>query len=217
MISRIDRVDNCVSENKNQILLGYLGSLVGRGIIGSACIQFKPVGYTHIKIDQIFSRMAVGCKHLNLFIREEQAAAFSASYMTMPVHTTTLRNLGNFKGVVLAEVKKICGISKPLAFFLQKDSELRVTVGMKNFMHDEVFTGMPRPGVFAGEPHQLFIGSVPIVEDAPAFNLKSVKPETLRKIQDRYDSVHCRLKSSYIYAESTSRWPSSCRRTANYG
>ena len=92
--------------------------------------------------------------------------------------------------------------SKPRAFFLQKGGELRVTVGMKNFMHDEVFTGMPRPGVFAGEPHQLFIGSVPIVEDAPAFNLKPMKPETLRKIQERYDSVHCRLKSLYPEGES---------------
>lgn len=50
------QVDNCVSENKNHILLGYLGSLVGRGIIGSVSIQFMPVGHTHIKIDQAFSR-----------------------------------------------------------------------------------------------------------------------------------------------------------------
>ena len=128
-------------------------------------------------LSPFFSRLAVGCKHLNLFIREEQAAAFSASYKTLPVHTTTLRNLGNFKGVVLAEVKKINGISQPRAFCLRKDGEQRVTVGMKNFMHDEVFTGMPLPGVFSGEPHQLFIGSVPIVEAAPAFNLKPVKPK----------------------------------------
>ena len=50
------QVDNCVSENKNNILLGYLGSLVGRGIIGSVTVQFMPVGHTHIKIDQAFSR-----------------------------------------------------------------------------------------------------------------------------------------------------------------
>ena len=48
------QVDNCGSENKNHILIGYLGSLVGRRIIGSVSIQFMPVGHTHIKIDQAF-------------------------------------------------------------------------------------------------------------------------------------------------------------------
>lgn len=50
------QVDNCVSENKNHILLGYLGSLVVQGIIGEVEVQFMPVGHTHIKIDQVFSR-----------------------------------------------------------------------------------------------------------------------------------------------------------------
>lgn len=72
---------------------------------------------------------------------------------------------------------------------------------MKNFMHDDVFTGMTRDGVFAGEPHQLFIASVPKVEDAPAFQRKTVEPRTLRNIQIRYDSVHCRLQSLYPTGE----------------
>ena len=33
------QVDNCGSENKNHILIGYLGSLVGRRIIGSVSVQ----------------------------------------------------------------------------------------------------------------------------------------------------------------------------------
>ncbi|CAM9910886.1 unnamed protein product, partial [Ascophyllum nodosum] len=51
-----------------------------RRIIGSVSVQFMPVGHTHIKIDQAFSRLSTGCKHRNLFTREEQADAFSASY-----------------------------------------------------------------------------------------------------------------------------------------
>ncbi|CAM9751561.1 unnamed protein product, partial [Ascophyllum nodosum] len=37
------QVDNCVGENKNHILVGYLGSLVGRGIIGRVEINFMMV------------------------------------------------------------------------------------------------------------------------------------------------------------------------------
>lgn len=54
------QVDNCISENKNHILLGYLGSLVAQGVIGEVEIQFMPVGHTHIKIDQVFSRYVYG-------------------------------------------------------------------------------------------------------------------------------------------------------------
>lgn len=50
------QVDNCVGENKNHILIGYLASLVGRGIIGNVQVQFMPIGHTHILIDQIFSK-----------------------------------------------------------------------------------------------------------------------------------------------------------------
>ncbi|CAN0222306.1 unnamed protein product, partial [Scytosiphon promiscuus] len=142
-------------------------------------------------------RLSTGCKHRNLFTREEQARAFSESYKTVPVHTTTLRNLGNFKGVVFEAVRKIHGISKPRAFHLARDGDDQVTVGMKEHMHKEAYTGMTRDGVFTGEPHELFIGSIPRVEDAPPFELKAVDETTLEKIQQRYDCVHPRLKALY--------------------
>ena len=121
--------------------------------------SFLPIPWTN--------RLAVGSKHLNLFTREEQANSFSASYKTLDVHTTTLRNLGNFKGALLDSIRKIHGIKKPRAFQLLKDGDQQVTVGMKEFMHHERFTGMTREGVFGGPPHELFIGSIPKVEDAP--------------------------------------------------
>lgn len=49
-------VDNTVSENKNHILLGYFGSLIGRGIVSSAEILFIPVGHTHKRLDRVFSQ-----------------------------------------------------------------------------------------------------------------------------------------------------------------
>ena len=50
------QLDNACSDNKNHLVLGYLGSLVARSIIGDVSVQFMPVGHTHIKIDQAFSR-----------------------------------------------------------------------------------------------------------------------------------------------------------------
>ena len=151
--------------------------------------SFLPIPWTN--------RLAVGSKHLNLFTREEQANAFSASYKTLDVHTTTLRNLGNFKGALLANIRKIHGIKKPRAFQLLKDGDQQVTVGMKEFMHHERFTGMTREGVFGGPPHELFIGSIPKVEDAPPFEFKAIDEITLDKIQQRYDCVHSRLEALY--------------------
>ena len=74
---------------------------------------------------------------------------------------------------------------------------------MKEFMHHEAFTGMTRDGVFSGQPHELFLGSVPWVEGAPPFVFKAVDEAILSKIQQRYDSVHSRLNSLYPDGE---RW-----------
>lgn len=49
------QVDNTVAENKNNFLMGFLGLLVARGVVGTARVLFMQVGHTHIEIDQIFS------------------------------------------------------------------------------------------------------------------------------------------------------------------
>lgn len=74
------------------------------------------------------ARFAVGCKRRNLFTRREQAEAFSAAYKTLPVYTTTLRRLGNFKGVFIPGrvVKKLYGLTKARAFQLLKDGPQQV-------------------------------------------------------------------------------------------
>ncbi|CAM9912978.1 unnamed protein product, partial [Choristocarpus tenellus] len=50
------QVDNCVSENKNNFFLVYTGLLVAASVIRVVEIHFLMVGYTHVKINQIFSR-----------------------------------------------------------------------------------------------------------------------------------------------------------------
>lgn len=50
------QLDNCVGENKNNIVMAFLGGLIASGVIGRAEVHFLMVGHTHIKIDQVFSR-----------------------------------------------------------------------------------------------------------------------------------------------------------------
>lgn len=74
------------------------------------------------------TRFSAGCKRRNLFTRRQQAEAFSAAYKTLPVHTTTLRNLGNYKDVFIpgVVVKKLHGMTKARAFQLVKDGPTQV-------------------------------------------------------------------------------------------
>ena len=53
------QMDNTVSENKNNHIMGFLAALVARGVMRSVMrsvtLCFMMVGHTHIKIDQVFS------------------------------------------------------------------------------------------------------------------------------------------------------------------
>lgn len=69
-------------------------------------------------------------------------------------------------------------------------------------MHHEAYTGLASDGVFAGKPHELFVGGVPDAADAPPFELKAVDEDILVKIQQRYDSVHPRLEALYPDGET---------------
>ena len=49
------QMDNTVSENKNNHIMGFLAALIARGVMRSVTLFFMMVGHTHIKIDQVFS------------------------------------------------------------------------------------------------------------------------------------------------------------------
>ena len=67
-------------------------------------------------------RLSVGTRGKNVFTRSQQAKLFAAAYKDLPVHTTTLRNLGNFKGLMnLSDsIHKVAGIARPHAIRLEK-------------------------------------------------------------------------------------------------
>lgn len=53
------QMDNCGRENKNHAVLGFLGALVSNDIFKQVYLNFLPVGHTHAKVDQRFSRISV--------------------------------------------------------------------------------------------------------------------------------------------------------------
>ncbi|CAN0033668.1 unnamed protein product [Choristocarpus tenellus] len=104
------QVDNCVSENKNNFFLGYAGLLVAASVIRVVEINFMMVGHTHIKIDQIFSRFSRGIEGKNIFTRTQLGEELQASYTEVPIHYKTLRNEGNFKGLLRGRINRVPNI-----------------------------------------------------------------------------------------------------------
>ncbi len=59
-------LDNCGRENKNHTVLAVLGALVEMGLFREIYLTFLPVGHTHAKVDQRFSRISVKLRPLDL-------------------------------------------------------------------------------------------------------------------------------------------------------
>ena len=72
-----------------------------------------------------------------------------------------------------------------------------MTVGMKELMHSESFTGMSADGVFTGEPRSLFMSGIPRIEEAGPFELEPVDEPTILEIQQRCDATHPRLRTLF--------------------
>ena len=52
------QLDNAGSQNKNNIVLGFLSCLVQSGILSGATVNFLRTGHTHEDIDMVFSLLA---------------------------------------------------------------------------------------------------------------------------------------------------------------
>lgn len=50
------KMDDCVSEDKNNFLIGYTYILVREGVAEVIEVRFMMVGNTHIQVDQVVSR-----------------------------------------------------------------------------------------------------------------------------------------------------------------
>ncbi|CAM9862479.1 unnamed protein product, partial [Ectocarpus sp. 4 AP-2014] len=70
------QVDNCVGENKNNVVMAFLSGFIAAGVIGAVEVHFLMVGHTHIKIDQVFSRFSVGTRGRSIFTRTQLGRLF---------------------------------------------------------------------------------------------------------------------------------------------
>ena len=59
-------MDNCGRENKNHTVLGLLALLIEKGVFVEIQINYLPVGHTHAKVDQRFSRISVLLRKMDL-------------------------------------------------------------------------------------------------------------------------------------------------------
>ena len=84
--------DNCVSENKNQLLFCFFSWMIANGYAKEIHVSYLPVGHTHDKVDQFFSRLA-------LWLRLHNA--------------TTLDDYSNKSRHCLMEALKLCYATNP--------------------------------------------------------------------------------------------------------
>ena len=111
--------------------------------------------------------------------------------------------MGNFKGLFVRSdcLNRIAGIHHARALRLEKRG-VNVLVGFKQFMHSAVWTAMTPDGVFDGVPsHLMFKVRPPRIEEIPKYQPRRVEEDTIRKIQQRYDAVHERVRATFPIGE----------------
>lgn len=60
------QMDNCGRENKNHTVFAFLASLILHQVFKEIYVHFLPVGHTHAKVDQRFSRISVKIAPMDL-------------------------------------------------------------------------------------------------------------------------------------------------------
>jgi hypothetical protein len=71
------QMDNCGRENKNHAVLGFLGMLVEENLFKEVYLNFLPVGHTHAKVDQRFSRVSCLLKPADIATMDEMLSIVS--------------------------------------------------------------------------------------------------------------------------------------------
>lgn len=90
---------------------------------------------------------------------------------------------------------------RPCSFELKRRGVYEVTIGTKEFMHKLVYMGMGVDCIFAGSLSTLFVGRIPLVELASAFELKAIDDTTIRNVAARYETLPQRMDASYALGE----------------
>lgn len=149
----------------------------------------------------------VGARGRNVFTRSQQGEKISRSYEELPVHCKSMRNEGNFKGLLSqckGQVRKIPNITKFRAFRIER-VDGQVDVRVKEFMHSPQWAGFTaRSAPLVGAPpFQVFPGRVPRLQEDLPFELKQLDPDFIRNIERRYKACQPRLDTRFFDGEKT--------------
>jgi hypothetical protein len=107
------QMDNCVRENKNRYVLGYLSWLVLRGVFDEIELSFLPVGHTHEDIDQLFSRIAIAMRTRNICDRDDLFRCVKEAYQAfdMEVQCENIETIANIREFLIPWLAEIHGYS----------------------------------------------------------------------------------------------------------
>jgi hypothetical protein len=105
------QMDNCVRENKNKYVLGYLSWLVQRGVFEEIQLSFLPVGHTHEDIDQMFSRIAKQLRSNNAVDLEQLQGLVTSAFLKYGVRPEfrTIDSIAHTSGWIETHLNAIHG------------------------------------------------------------------------------------------------------------
>ena len=82
-------LDNCSRENKSRFTLAVMQCLIQRGCFMKIVVNYLPIGHTHDKVDQVFSRVSVNLKQRNTMTVHDLCAALTEGFKGLePVQLT---------------------------------------------------------------------------------------------------------------------------------
>ena len=84
------QLDNCWRENKNNVLINWLASLVERGLFpGGIEVGFLPMGHTHNEVDQAASRISIALRRRDIHTAAQLMAMLKECFSELDVELVT--------------------------------------------------------------------------------------------------------------------------------
>ncbi|XP_062582881.1 uncharacterized protein LOC134244642 [Saccostrea cucullata] len=116
------QADNSAKDNRNFIIMGFLGSLVLRKMFKKVKLSFLMVGHTHEDVDQMFSWISIHIGKMAIKTSDTLHEEIQAAYHPQPT-TEHLSDLWDYRALALQSPIQLSGHKSPhcFRFHLQED------------------------------------------------------------------------------------------------
>lgn len=98
-------MDNTSKDNRNNIMWGFLGSLVELGLCKEVELSFLPVGHTHEDIDAFFSRIAAQIRSKKCLTLDDLRDRILKSTLNTVVHVNVIDKVADVAAWILPSCK----------------------------------------------------------------------------------------------------------------